>query len=95
MAGFLSPNQEVPLRRLLRTIALASVLVALTPSDGTATLITLSLDPAPSSTAFEIATTSGIVSSSLLAVSESATAMLLTIGLAALCTRRSRQEICR
>ena len=45
-------------------------------------------------TAFEIQTTSGLVSLSLVAVPEPATAVLLTAGLAALCARR-RQENCR
>lgn len=47
------------------------------------------------SSAFEIATTNGIVSLSLLAVPEPATALLLTAGLAALAVRRHPQEICR
>ncbi len=46
-------------------------------------------------TAFEIQTTSGLVSLSLVAVPEPATAVLLTIGLAALGARRNRQTICR
>ncbi len=44
--------------------------------------------------AFELDTPSGIVALSLLAVPEPATAVLLTAGLAVLCSRRSNQETC-